>query len=75
MSRRIEIFLCASSEEQLDADAVKVSDFIHHPYVPFDEPEMQAIRTAALTRIQDVLKDGRNGARRIFGGIEGLPAQ
>lgn len=36
-----------------------------NPTVPFDEADMQAIRTAALKRVDSVRVDGRDGARRL----------
>lgn len=40
-----------------------------NPTVPFDEAEMQAIRAAALKRVDSIRVDGRDGARRLHAFI------
>lgn len=45
------------------AKALRNPKLVVHPTLPFTEGEMQAIRTAALKRIDSVRADGRDGAR------------
>lgn len=47
------------------AKALRNPKVVINPTLPFTEGEMQAIRTAALKRIDSVRADGRDGARRL----------
>ena len=47
------------------AKALRNPKVVIHPTLPFTEGEMQAIRTAALKRIDSVRADGKDGARRL----------